>query len=259
MTPAELVERAVAAGVTTLAITDHDTTAGLGPAREAAKDLPIEVIPGIEISCYAGKREIHVLGYLFRDEDEALQELLVRMRQARVVRMRQMLEQLAAVGVRVELDQVVSMAGGDSIGRPHLARALVTAGHARDWDDAFDTYIGFGKPGYVARTTLSPQQAVEALRAAGGVAVLAHPALVRDNDLVRELLDAGFQGLEVWHPSHSPRHVRRYRRLARSRGLVATGGSDFHDPESTSRPPLGSMRVPAEVVEQLRLASQSDA
>ncbi|MBI3924572.1 MAG: PHP domain-containing protein [Armatimonadetes bacterium] len=253
-TPEEIVELARAAGLSALAITDHDTTAGIRAAREAARGQP-EIIPGIEISCYQN-REIHVLGYFLDPDDPALTENLASMRTAREHRVRAMLEQLQAVGITLSLEQVLEQAGSAILGRPHVARALVAAGHVSSFDDAFERFIGAGKPGYVVRRNLTPVQAAAVIRRAGGVAVLAHPGLYQSDALVSEILKGGgFSGLEAHHHSHDPKQVRRYKRLARRLGLIATGGSDYHGPEPAHKPSLGQIPVPPETVELLRQAA----
>ncbi len=258
LTPTELVERASGLGITHLAITDHDTTAAWEEACLAANRAGIEMVPGVEVSCYAQSREIHVLGYFFDPDHRPLQCLMSEMRQARELRMREMLQRLSEINVVVEFEEVARWSRG-SIGRPHLARALVERGLVKSFDDAFERYIGRGKPGYVARRTLSPGQATEALKAAGGVAVLAHPGLIKDMALVSDLLELGFDGLEARHPSHSSKEMKRFTRLARSRHLLATGGSDFHQPGSSTRPELGAMKIGSETVEALRQRSRQIA
>ncbi|MGE0489649.1 MAG: PHP domain-containing protein [Vulcanimicrobiota bacterium] len=253
--PEELVAQAASIGLTHLAITDHDTTGAWAPACRAAVGTGIEMIPGIEISCYAAAREVHVLGYFFNPDDAGLQALLEDMRATRVTRMQEMLQRLAELGLEVSYGEVADRSKGSSIGRPHLAEAMVEKGWVKNIDEAFERYLRPGKPGYVARQSLSPAEAIQALHHAGGLCVLAHPVLLRDNTLVARLLDEGFDGLEVWHPSHGSREVKRYRRLARNRGLLTTGGSDFHRPDCKSRPGLGQVKVDPAVVESMRARS----
>lgn len=259
LTPGQLVERAAQREIGFLALTDHDTTAGYRPAAVAAEAFDMEVIPGIEISCHAGGREVHVLGYFYDVDDEPLQNMLARMRDSRLERVDRLLERLDELELPLTREQVLAQAAGTSVGRPHVADAMIEAGYVKNRDQAFDNYLGKGKPAFMPRQNLTVKEAVERLNEAGGVAVLAHPHLIGDIKLVAELLDLGFAGIEVWHPSHGRKEVKRYRRLARSRRLVPTGGSDFHIPEDSGRPDLGSMKVSSECVEALRERSKARA
>ena len=251
LSPTKLVELAKSREVTHLALTDHDTTDGVKEAQQAAGDA-LEIIPGIELSCYHEKKEVHVLGYFVDPDNPPLQALLVRMQQARRRRMQKMLEQLSGAGVTIEEEQVLAHSSGPSVGRPHLAEALVVAGHVADRNQAFDLYLGYGKPAYVPRTTLTVPEALAALKEAGAATVLAHPGLLRSRAMATRLIDScSFDGMEVWHPCHQKKDQKRFLRLARSRELIPCGGSDFHCPIH-SEFPLGSMKVPAETIEALR-------
>lgn len=236
--PAAVVEHAVAAGVDVLALTDHDTTAGIA---EAAAHLPpgFTLVPGIELSCAHRGSSVHLLGYLFDPDNPELTAELRRVRDDRIVRARTMVERLRDLGVPVTWDRVRAIAGDvdgrDVVGRPHIARALVEAGAAEDVQDAFDRWIGSGKPAHVTRYALDPVRAVRLVRAAGGVCVLAHPArgegeLTRavPDELVERMAEAGLNGIEADHPSHDEAERAHWRRRAAELGLVVTGSSDDH-------------------------------
>ncbi|EOR72388.1 phosphoesterase PHP, N-terminal [Thermobifida fusca TM51] len=237
-TPAEVVAHAAAAGLDVLALTDHDTTAGI---LEAAQHLPrgLTLVPGIELSCAYQGSSVHLLGYLFDPDHPELTAELQRIRDDRVIRAKTMVERLQAHGVPVTWERVRALAGEEDgrnvVGRPHVAQALVEAGAAEDVQDAFDRWIGSGKPAHVTRYALDPVRAVRLIRAAGGVCVLAHPARSEGalthavpDDLVERMAEAGLNGIEADHPSHDDEERASWRRRAEELGLVVTGSSDDH-------------------------------
>lgn len=254
LAPAELVRRAHAAGLAAVALTDHDTVEGLTEAAAEARRLGLRLVPGVELSTDAIGREVHILGYYCRFEAEPFAVLLEEMRAARRERLERMVTRLNAAGVPVALDRVRALAGAGSAGRPHVARALVEAGHAADVNDAFARFLGRGCPGYVPRRKLHPADAVRAVVAAGGVAVLAHPGLVGDDGVIADLVAVGLGGIEVDYPAHTPEQAARYRRLAEDLGLIPTGGSDYHG-KGEHWGDLGDVRVPIEVVDRLERAA----
>ena len=225
--PAALARRAAAQGVTALALTDHDTVDGVGPASDAAAPLGLRLIPGIEISTWH-TREIHVLGYFVDPAHARLRAVTARQRIARVERVREIAGRLAALGI--PLDAVLAQAGPGNVGRPHIATALLEGGHVRDRDDAFDRLLGAGKPAYVPASRLPASDAIALIHEAGGVAVLAHPGVENIDHALPDLARAGLDGLECAHPAHDAATTQRYRRLAQRNGLAPTGGSDFHHP-----------------------------
>lgn len=250
--PAGLIERARQIGLSAVAVTDHDTVEGLGEAREAAVRLGVRLVPGVELNTDATGREIHILGFYVDWEGGPLLDRLSRLRAARRERLDRIVRSLCETGVRLEHDRVLEIVGGGSAGRIHVARALVEAGEAVSVNEAFERYLVPGRPGYVRRTKLQPAEAVRLIRAAGGVAVLAHPGLVGDADetLVAGLREAGLEGLEVYYPAHDPQEVERYREWADKFDLVATGGSDFHGIDERWGD-LGTVWVNDEVVDAL--------
>ncbi len=228
LTPAALARAAAGAGLDIIAITDHDTVAGVPDAMRAAADR-VTVIPGIEISSTLGGADVHILGYFLDFEDPALLEYTLAAVNRRVERMHAMLRRLEAIGMRVTMEDVLAEgADAESLGRPHLARALVRHGYVQSVPEAFDRYLADGSPIYVPMELLAPRDAIELIHAAGGRAVWAHPeeeALERD---LRYLVDAGLDGMECYRPRMTPEQVRRRVRLARKHGLLTTGGSDWH-------------------------------
>jgi predicted metal-dependent phosphoesterase TrpH len=267
MAPSELVQLALDTGLTALGVTDHDSTEAVMAAVAAAEATPLTVVPGVELSTDVPTGEVHVLGYFVDPEGAVLQARLAELREGRLRRGQQIVERLNAAGVPVSLERVMAFAGEGSVGRPHVARALVEAGLAVSTSDAFDRFLVRGRPGYVERARFTPVEAVRTILAAGGVPVLAHPlhGVADDSDVqalvaarVGELVEAGLHGLEVYYDGYDDAAVRYLAGLAHQHGLIATGGSDFHGP---GRTPLGAVRMPEHVqttvVDDLRAAACS--
>jgi predicted metal-dependent phosphoesterase TrpH len=247
LSPGDLVSAAFDAGLTTIAITDHDTVAGIAAAEMTARVRGMTLVPGIEITAVHEGRDVHVLGYFFDLNHAALGDFLVGQRADRRRRIDEILVRLARVGVPVERPLPGESPGSDiALGRPLIARALVEAGHASSIADAFDRFIGEGQPAFVPRLGASPAEVVALIGAAGGVASLAHPGKSPRPGLVESLIAAGLPAIEVFHPDHRPEDVERYRTLAVTHGLAMTGGSDFHGLNSGRESFLGRMTLPAE-------------
>jgi len=256
-TPVENVRLAKEKGLAALAITDHDTTGGLAEAVEAGKQAGIDVIPGVEISSLAHGQDIHVLGYFIPYESEAFAAELAKLRDTRHERNKLMIARLQELGIGISLEQVYRRKSGEdkNIGRPHIAEELMELGVVGSMEEAFAKYLGKGGAAYVNPPRISPQQAIRLIKQHGGVAVLAHPGLYDDDELVEELVVYGLDGIEVWHPDNDENDRRNYMRLADEYGLVMTGGSDFHGwrgDEGAYHAELGSHTAPMEAVEKLR-------
>ncbi len=232
--PRESVALAIERGLRVLAITDHDRTAGIPEAQAAAVGSGLEVVPGVEFSAEYEGGSVHVLGYWMDPEHPEFRDELGRLREDRVRRAERMVERLRALGNPVTVERVRQIAAGGSVGRPHVAQALVEAGAVPTIGDAFSQeLIGTGGRAYVAKHALHPVEAVRLIRRAGGVAVLAHPAHWRDgipvpDALIEEMVEAGMDGIECAHPDHPPAVEARYREMAVRLGLAATGSSDCH-------------------------------
>lgn len=250
--PEEIVARAKEAGLEVVAITDHDTTAGIERALAAGRDLGVEVIPGIEISTEWQDEEVHILGYYIDYRFAGLQERLAKRREGRVRRAKKILDRLAEMGLEVSWERVAALAGGAAVGRPHIARAMVEKGYVSSIDEAFHRFLNRGAPAYVPRTPLTPGQAVQIVREAGGAPVLAHPGLLKKRWVLNELLKIDLVGIEVYYPEHDPATVAWLADIARARGLIATGGSDFHGYAGERYVPLGACGVPRENVAALK-------
>ena len=251
-----LVEEAASRGVRILALTDHDTVAGIGEARAAGERLGVEVIPGVELSAaLPSGGEVHLLGYFVDVDDPTLLDQLAGYASARAERMERMVERLSRIGAPVALERVREIAGHGTVGRPHLGRALVEAGYATDLSDAFTRYIGGGKPAFVPRPRVDPRDAIAMVHAAGGVPVLAHPFSTGGVESVLDrLVPAGLAGMEVDYGEYPSEDREVLRQIAARRGLIATGGSDYHGPDLRSARELGSAAVPLAAVAALRRA-----
>lgn len=213
-----------------IAITDHDTVAGLPRALDYAKKLNYPLIPGIELSAEYEEYEVHILGYWIETDKIAADGRLRLMGQAREERCRQMARRLAALDMPVDVETIIAAAtkAKCSLGRPHIASAMVEAGYVENLREAFDSWLSRGKPVYVPRLKLSPGEALDMIVEAGGVAVLAHPGIGLPDHLVSRLARQGLGGLEVYHSEHSRMAEKKYLQMARQYRLASIGGSDFH-------------------------------
>ncbi|OMF37532.1 phosphatase [Paenibacillus sp. FSL H8-0548] len=237
--PAENVRLAKAAGLAAIAITDHDTVAGVAEAMLEGERLGIQVVPGVEVSTVANGTDIHILGYYTQNDDEKWLERLASLRGTRDERNEMMVARLRELGLSITMDEVRAAAHGAaskeslqsaavSVGRPHIAAVLLQKQFVSSMKEAFDRYLAAGAAAYVNPPRLHPFEAVEWIREAGGVSVIAHPGLYNNDSLVEEIIRYGVQGIEVFHSDHDLEDERRYLELAESFQLIATGGSDFH-------------------------------
>lgn len=253
--PVQLVSEALKRGLSAVAITDHDTVSAVPSALKAAEETPLEVIPGIELSAQRENREVHMLGYFLNWKSEALLDDLELVRQNRLRRVHEMVKNLKGLGVELDPQAVMDIAGTGTVGRMHIARALVKGGWVVSTAEAFRKYIGDKSPAYVLGFRFSAEQAIKVIRDAGGIAVLAHPYTLGNDEWVGEFAACGLQGLEVYYPEHSQSQVNYYLDMAKKLGLLVTGGSDFH---GSAKPDvkLGAVKVPFELVESLRRAKR---
>jgi predicted metal-dependent phosphoesterase TrpH len=227
--PAEVAAQAAAAGLGVWALSDHDSMAGIPEAAAAAAGCGLRLVPGIELSTFIDQREIHVLGHFLDPESPAIRDFSDLLAEKRRVRMGEIIEKLAAVGVAVLPEDIEKYAGGKILGRPHVARALVERGHASSVKEAFDRWLGDGKPAFVPRFRLEARDAIALVRDAGGVATVAHPGLSRvERGELQRMKGWGLSGVEVNHPDQNPSVRDKYRRLCQELDLVPTAGSDYH-------------------------------
>lgn len=258
--PEELVRLAKQQGVATLAVTDHDTVAGLSRAVAEGRQAGVDIIPGIEISCLYGETELHILGYFINPDDPLLKPALTRYLASREERNPRIVQRLQELGCDLTYAEVKEAAGAATVGRPHIAQALVRRGYVNSVSEAFDRYLADDAPAYIPRLLPSPAEAIGLIRQIGGIPVLAHPAytsrLKEPFEQVCETLKGlGLLGIEAIYSSHSRQQTDRYRSISNNQGLLVTGGSDFH---GEAKPNLlvgtgyGNLIVPPDLLEPMR-------
>jgi predicted metal-dependent phosphoesterase TrpH len=255
--PEEVVKRALNLGFTGIAITDHDCIGGIAPAVEAAKGTALEVIPGVEISAAKGGGEIHILGYFIDYKSRTLVDILDNMRDNRIRRMQKMLKRLREKGINLSEARVLEEAAKGTVGRLHLARLMVAEKAVKTLNQAFDLYIGDGKPCHIKHERMDYRKAIKMIRSAGGVPVLAHPGTIDStNRRINDYVKAGLRGIEVFHTKHMSHVSKQYQEIAEENGLLVTGGSDCHG-MGPGKILLGKVKVEYDIVEALRKESRS--
>lgn len=288
LSPLDVLSYAASKGLRAVGIADHDTTAGLralfglsgmphlsgAGETEVAETIETEreepgsgkgegrpdlsavgVVPAVELNSEWKGRELHILGYYIPVTPGPFTDLLSFLQDSRRQRIAETVKKLCALGMPIEESRVFELASGESVGRPHVAKAMVERGYVTSIKDAFDRFLGMGRPAYVERLHLSPTECVRAVREAGGVPVWAHPGTSRALGLVKTLVESGLQGIEAYHPEHDKPMVQKCLTLAKEYRLIATGGSDFHGLARGEGGDLGSVVVPYEVVERLKEAA----
>ena len=258
LAPAVLVERAAAAGLTIIAVTDHDTVGGLPEAVDAGRTRAVRVIAGIEITAVEDGSDLHVLGYFIDAGSPSLAAFLREQREDRTRRVREMGERLRSLGLSVDVDALITAAhaGTRSIGRPAIADALVASGQAVDRTDAFNRLLGRGKPGFVPRRGTAAAAVIATIHAAGGIASVAHPGVTSSDPLIERLAEQGLDAIEVWHTDHAPDQQRHYSMLADRLGLAKSGGSDFHGDGVHRAARLGGVLLPEPEFQRLEAAAK---
>ena len=246
--PEQVVETAERCGLKALALTDHDTIAGVPAARAAGERLGIRVIAGVELSAFHDDHEVHLLA-LHLSQLDTLENRLAELRAMRFARAEKIVEKLNALGIPITLEEVLLQADGGAVGRPHVARALVARGVVHDFRDAFMTYLGNNGSAFVQKDKLSVEDAIAIAHEAGALAIWAHPADGGRRDRLEPLIAAGLDGIEIRHPGHSGEDIKRLQALADFFGLVPSGGSDWHGATEGPRR-LGTMNVPADWLER---------
>lgn len=250
--PEELVSAASAQGLSAMALSDHDTMAGCERARAACETLGIEFLPACELTVEHEDHEIHMLGYGLDASHAALAAAMLKFREARRDRVRQMAARLADAGAPLRSCDVEAMTQLEAPGRPHVGQALVDAGHCKTLDEAFDRFLKRNKPGWAPKCRVSAAEAIGLVHDAGGLAVLAHPALYRFDTAIPALVEAGLDGLECFHSKHSAGATLHYQELAEHHGLLVTGGSDCHG-MTKGAPLIGGVKLEWRHLEALRM------
>jgi predicted metal-dependent phosphoesterase TrpH len=253
-TPDELVRRAADADVTTLAVTDHDTVAACAEASRACAAAHITFVPGIEITAIREGADVHVLGYLIDVQSHALLEFLATQRRQRIERVQRMIDLLARQGIHLDATSILKPGLDDedkAVGRPWIARALVEAGHVATSDEAFDRWLARGRSAFVPRAGAPPNEVIARIHAAGGIASLAHPALVARDEWIDEFVRCGLDAIEAYHSEHGPDDTARYLNVAARLNLAVSGGSDFHGDPSHGPDRPGAVSLPREDYDRL--------
>jgi len=261
LSPAEVVHKSAEAGLTVIALTDHDTVDGIAPALEAAKDLPgLKVIPGVEINTDLPSGEAHMLGYFIDYTNHELKKALERLRQSRKIRARGMISKLGGLGIHIEWRRVQEIAGSATIGRPHIAQAMLEKGDISSVKEAFTRYIGRKGPAYVEREKIAQTEAVALILQANGLPVLAHPLTFPEMEtMVSKLKAAGLIGIEAYYDNYTAEEVARLVSLAERHSLIATGGSDYHGIYADNETMIGGADVPLKSAEQLIVLAEQRA
>jgi predicted metal-dependent phosphoesterase TrpH len=252
-TPAEIVCKAAEAGLKYIAICDHDSIEGVATAQAAANNYPgITVIGGVEINTDIPAGELHILGYFYDCNNPEFRQTLERLRNSRIERAHQIINKLRKMGIKIDFVRVEELAGKGSIGRPHIAQAMLEKGYVNSFRDAFMRYINRGGPAYVERDKITPAEAIQLIARAGGLPVLAHP-LTLDHVVtaIAELKPAGLVGMEVYYNNYSLQQIQSLQQIAEKFSLISTGGSDYHGLDSMNDSPLGTVEVPLEAAERL--------
>lgn len=259
--PADVVRLAHQVGLRAVAITDHDIVSGIDEAMREGKARGVEVVPGVEISTLWKGKEIHMLGLFIDHKNKALLERLEKQRDVRKLRNQMIIEKLNELGIAITLEEVEAKKRGDSpnlnVGRPHIAEVLIDKGVVRTMDEAFDQYLGKDGKAYVTPERISPQEAIEWIHQSGGAAVIAHPGIYEQDDLIPQLAEKGLDGIEIDHPDHPKEAKMRYQKMAQDLGLIPTAGSDFHGERHGSmyHAPLGTCTASYEQVLALKQAT----
>jgi predicted metal-dependent phosphoesterase TrpH len=264
LSPTDLVRLVHKGGVRRMALTDHDTTAGMEEATAEGKVLGVEIIPGVELGTDSRSGDLHMLGLFLNYADEQFQETMARFREGRVARVYKIVSNLAEVGVNISVDRVFEIAGEASVGRPHVAQTLLEAGYIKAMPEAFEKWLAYGGPGDVARDKLSPEDAIALIHRVGGLAVVAHP--YEGKNILEQLpglAAAGLDGVETYYQGYGPDRVQELLGLCEQLNILPTGGSDFHGFPMAGHTELvnfpGSVEIPPSILDQLETRQKAQA
>ncbi|MCK8827953.1 PHP domain-containing protein [Natroniella acetigena] len=251
-TPTKVVKNAKDLGFSAVAITDHDTLAGLEEGAKAAKEEEIEFVPGIELNTDYDDTGIHVLGYYLDYNNQNLLNKLDTLQKARYNRIKSMVYKLNHLGFEIEFKEIIDIAGDAALGRPHIAQIMLDKGYVKEWSQAFAQYIGCRGSAYVKRKKLAAQEAIQLIKSAKGVPIIAHPALIGRDELLPKLVEWGAEGFEVYHTEHDQAATQRYLEFAQQHDLLITGGSDCHGPKRKGEILLGEIKAPYKLLNEMK-------
>lgn len=251
----KLVRLAKDCGISVLGVTDHDTLEGLPVAMTEAARVGLQIVPGVEITAHVGDLEVHILGHFIDPDDNRLAEFLAASRTDRIERVHRMIDKLWSLGLPLDAGEVLTLAAGSSVGRPHVAQAMIRHGYVTSLKEAFDRYLTPGKPGYAERSRIPAAEVIRAIRGAHGIPSLAHPGQYGHDEIIPYLVEQGLMGLEVYHLEHDAESLFRYERVCLQYGLLAVGGSDYHGTPGLRSSGLGRPALPKAKFEQLLAAA----
>jgi predicted metal-dependent phosphoesterase TrpH len=255
-TPVETVDYALRMRLAAIAITDHDTVDGFKEASPLAEGNNIEILPGVELSCYHKGMDVHVLGYLIDYENPEFVKKIESFRKERYERGEAMVAKLNELGINLSMETVKLIAGNSAVGRPHVADALVREEFVQTYDEAFARYLGYHAPAYVPKPVLTPEQGIDLIHLVRGVAVMAHPGTLRHDEFIPDFVDMGLDGVEAFHSLHDKAAVQRYKNIAKKHGIIYTGGSDCHGPRK-GKVLMGSQKVPYSCLQDLKKVKEA--
>ncbi|MEN8240493.1 MAG: PHP domain-containing protein [Chloroflexota bacterium] len=246
-TPEEIIQIAKSSNLLAIAITDHDSINGYFEAFDSAQETSVQLIAGVELNTDAYDTEIDILGYFWKPDNQKFLDLLDTRQSGRIARAKNIVEKLNSLGLEISFKRVREIAHG-SICRPHIVEAMVEKNYVANQQEAFEKYLGLGRPAFVPHDHLTPEMAIQSINEAGGVSVVAHPGLVGNDEVVEKLMQAGAKGLEAYYPMHSEAEISKYLELAQKHGVIVTCGSDSHGAKRKKSFPIGSTKAPMEVM-----------
>ncbi len=254
--PEQIVEIARELNLSAIAIADHDAVGGIEPAKEAGKRLKIEVIPSVELSCLVENIDVHILAYFIDYANPHLLAFLGQVQKKRIERAKKIIGRLSEQGVEINVERVLEIAGGGSVGRPHIAQVLLEAGYVNNLNEAFMKFIGYHCPAYVPKMEIGLTEGLALIKKYGGISILAHPGTYDINKIVYPAIEKGVMGIEVWHPDHPPAVSDFFLELAKKNNLLITGGSDCHGGRK-GKLLIGEIRIPYRYLQILKQAKLS--
>lgn len=256
--PEKVVELAQRSGLSAIAITDHDSVEGIAQAVAKGQQLGVEIIPGIELSAMVNGEDIHILGYFIGTRNKCFLDQLSFLRQKRKERAVRIVEKLNSLGVKFPFPDLLALSASAAVGRMHVARTLLARGYIRSMPEAFWRYLGRGKPAYVPKYKLSTEKAIKIIHKQGGIAVLAHPYVIKQSGMISQLVAEGIDGVEVYHSEHPAAAARRFLKKTKQYQLLVTGGSDCHG-DLKGKTIIGTVKVPYELVVRMKQKAGGNA
>jgi len=249
--PEEVVLKAKELGLVAVGIADHDSVSGIEQAILTGGANGVEVVPAVELSCIHNNNDIHILGYYLDYQNQELLDFLSSVQEKRLERAHKIVGKLSEQGINIDVERVLELSAGASVGRPHIAQALLEQGYVNSFSEAFWKFIGYHCPAYVPKMEISPLEAINLIKKFSGIPILAHPGSYHSDDLIYILIEAGILGLEVWHPEHSSNASDHYLEICQKNGLLVTGGSDCHGGRK-GKIFMGEVRVPYHYLAELK-------